>query len=1003
MNGLHDPHGHKRTSITELLNPVAAPPTVDPALPQPNGFPQHANYVNSPHYPHQQMGPPAHDQAQGQSATFKLSAASWDQGNSQANGGSAGHERTRQEQYAYPRGYPTPPGHPPNMYQDHSRPRPREEQANFDPALWQSPGVHEGNLSSYNQPMIAPTYSDERTSLSGEPPSTTPSPYPMPRGDSVNYYRQEHPVQGYSPRPPPPPPGNGTAWQQSERASVRVAARTTQEHPGPPHPMYHPPMHPSPYYPAHPGIPYNGAPYPPQVSAPAPPPPPNMAQTRASTPPQSRKRPSPRPDSDEPGSGPKPKKARTRAKSSAEGNATTGSRRGYNAKKRSEAAQIAAQNAQLMPNVSYTPVGGDKNKQKTADGAMRIVNENTNTSNTEAQGPLHPELQFARCMSNRYKNENFPRCVSCTRRWAGDTCRFQGIRFFLKDDKQNIVGVSFVENQKADAPSMHFPTRWNRPLDASHIREIKRTVAHALLPTLREELKHLNMPEIIRRPRESDVRATCDTCMTSIFSSSWMCRQCGREACAECFDKVRELTQPRVGASDAEIAALQAKRETHAHSNPFFLSCTRRNEHQYQDFSPMSRFCKDELVEVIKEMESLLEEVRLEKEAAAVAATTHTLDTDSESGLSADAQVTSLAAPIPSGGSAPTAGPVGVPASGAPSDGTSIISDEAEIPSHQITTYTDAELTEEEFRRVWKLGIPLLVTGVLDKFKIKWDPQYFIQKYQAQTCSIVECQTDANKRITVGEFFKMFGAYEGRTECWKLKDWPPSTDFKTAFPELYDDFSKAVPMPNYCRRDGALNIASHFPANTVAPDLGPKMYNAMATYQTEGSKGSTRLHMDMADAVNVMLHAEPRPDGSPGVAAWDLYRAEDADKLRKFLKRRFNAALSHDPIHSQQIYLDSTLRQELFDEYKVMSYRVYQKPGEAVFIPAGCAHQVANLADIIKVAVDFVSPENIARCEKLTGEFREQNQSMVWKEDVLQLRTMMWFAWLSCTRQEAEK
>ena len=60
------------------------------------------------------------------------------------------------------------------------------------------------------------------------------------------------------------------------------------------------------------------------------------------------------------------------------------------------------------------------------------------------------------------------------------------------------------------------------------------------------------------------------------------------------------------------------------------------------------------------------------------------------------------------------------------------------------------------------------------------------------------------------------------------------------------------------------------------------------------------------------------------------------------------------------------------------------------------------MADSIKVAVDFVSTKNIARCEKLTGEFREQNQSMVWKEDSLQLRTMMWFAWLSCTRQEEE-
>ena len=58
------------------------------------------------------------------------------------------------------------------------------------------------------------------------------------------------------------------------------------------------------------------------------------------------------------------------------------------------------------------------------------------------------------------------------------------------------------------------------------------------------------------------------------------------------------------------------------------------------------------------------------------------------------------------------------------------------------------------------------------------------------------------------------------------------------------------------------------------------------------------------------------------------------------------------------------------------------------------------MADCIKVASDYVSPENIERCERLTKEFREQNQNKVWKEDVLQLRTMMWFAWLSCCDQE---
>ncbi len=44
------------------------------------------------------------------------------------------------------------------------------------------------------------------------------------------------------------------------------------------------------------------------------------------------------------------------------------------------------------------------------------------------------------------------------------------------------------------------------------------------------------------------------------------------------------------------------------------------------------------------------------------------------------------------------------------------------------------------------------------------------------------------------------------------------------------------------------------------------MYNAFATADTEGSKGSTRLHMDMADAVNIMVYAEPCSDGAPGGA-----------------------------------------------------------------------------------------------------------------------------------------
>ncbi|KAH7916108.1 hypothetical protein BJ138DRAFT_996348 [Hygrophoropsis aurantiaca] len=995
MNGLHD--SHKRTSISQLLNPSSDSSSSYsnavqlPSLSAPAGLSQYHNPQNN-----SQGG---YGQPIEAGSSFHLRAASWDQVN--------------EDQSAVKRRLENgPPGRSyqmhPQMYSDvnaemnsrQTRIR-MEEPGSFGMAGSSWPAQPEVSNVSYGSPVMAPMYSDERTSLSGD--------YPPNNNYNPSYHEQQAQAMQNQ---------QSSSFQIAERASVRVAARGTamdshvaqqqqQQQRYAVAAFYPPPT-------AFPAIVYHA-------------PPPVQLQKRAST-------------EVEDNTAPKTKKARTKK---AAGEATGASKRGYNAKKRSEAAQIAAQNAQLMPTVSYAQAPGEKGKEKDGEAPMRIVTTD-NGQSSDQSAPLRPELQFARCMSNRYRSEQFPRCVSCTRRWAGDTCRFQGIRFFLKDSQRNIVGISFVENQKPDSPNMQFPMQWNAPLTLHHIRRTKRTIAQALLPTLRQELEHLGYPEIIRRTRESEVRATCDTCMTSIFSSSWMCRLCGREACAECFQQVKDLTEDRPGATQSEIAALQVRREKHAHSNPFFLSCTRRNEHHAKDFSPMSRFCKAELAQAIKEMESMLEEPDVDalpvigvidptlddtqpkasiEEEATVSATQPISSTPS-SGISTSPGETATDPPGPvSEDVNPTKGSPSLAegdqrviidevASAVPASDDQSIPNEDE-PSHATVTLADNELTEEVFRPLWAKGDPLVVTGLLPKFHIKWTPEYFKEKYTSQSCLILECQTDVNKRVSVGEFFSWFGNYEGRSECWKLKDWPPSTDFKTAFPELFEDFSRAVPVPNYVRRDGTLNIASHFPSNTVAPDLGPKMYNAMASFESAGSKGSTRLHMDMADAVNIMTYASSTPDGKPGCAAWDLFRACDADKVRQFLRKKHKGSYQHDPIHSQQFYMDKQQRKELYDLYGVKSHRVYQRPGEAVFIPAGCAHQesflykmtstcVCNLADCVKVASDFVSPENIERCEKLTREFREQNQSMAWKEDVLQLRTMMWFAWLNCCRQEKD-
>ncbi|KAI0771994.1 Clavaminate synthase-like protein [Trametes elegans] len=952
MNNLHDVSAHnKRTSINELLNPVGATssyphqqlPSLSAALQYAPNIPSHRHAPPPPQY---QQPPPQQQPPINSGPQFSLRAANWEPAKEEL---AQAQRRPESDPAACRFNPPSMPQHAPyaDNYSRHARPVGEAPHYSMEVQTW--PSSHETPSAAYGPPMMSPVYSDERA------------------GEFHLHSRSSL----LAPIPVLPAAANGDAMQ---RASNMLIIR-----PGPASPQAyytHPPMN--------------------MAFAAIPIAPPPMVQ---------QKRPSESVEEDQ--SGPKAKKARaTKGKGS---DSTAQARRGGNTKKRGEVAQNPAQTAQL---ISPTHVPANKGKDKASSssapafGAMRVVAED-GTSNPDAAGPLTPELQFARCMSNRYRSEEFPRCVSCTRRWAGDTCRFQGIRFFLKNQNRDIVGISFVESQKPDAPTMNFPNKWNINLETEHIRRVKRTVAEALLPILKQELSHLELPEIIRRPRESEVRATCDTCMTSIFSSSWMCRLCGREACAECFEQVKELTTDRVGAPEAEIAALQARREKHAHINPFFLSCTRRNEHQAKDFSPMSRFCKTELTQAINDMEAMLKQPNPDRLPALKEGEdpglTSSPKLSRDVGLSSGADSSSSAAGYETV-KTPTSPPepssfASASASSAPSGS---VAGAAPIPGHDTYVFADAELTEEKFRRVWSKGLPLVVTGLVHKFHIEWTPEYFSSRYGTQSCLILECQTEQNKRVTVGEFFGLFGKYEGRRDCWKLKDWPPSTDFKTAFPELYDDFSRATPVPNYVRRDGVLNIASHFPSNTISPDLGPKMYNAMASFESQGSKGSTRLHMDMADAINIMTYASSTPDGRPGCAAWDIFRADDTAKLRKFLRKKFKGQYQHDPIHSQQFYLDSSLRQELYKDYGVVSHRIYQKPGEAVFIPAGCAHQVCNLADCIKVACDFVSPENIDRCEALTREFREQNQSMAWKEDVLQLRTMMWFAWLSCVRQEKE-
>ena len=103
-------------------------------------------------------------------------------------------------------------------------------------------------------------------------------------------------------------------------------------------------------------------------------------------------------------------------------------------------------------------------------------------------------------------------------------------------------------------------------------------------------------------------------------------------------------------------------------------------------------------------------------------------------------------------------------------------------------------------------------------------------------------------------------------------------------------------------------------------------------------RGSTPLHLDATSAVNLLVHSSAGDSQVPG-ALWHIFRPEDSDPIRQYLRERGLYAPDEDPIHARQTYLTLTMRHELA-ERKISGYEIRQRPGDAIFIPAGCAHQV---------------------------------------------------------------
>ncbi|KDQ22494.1 hypothetical protein PLEOSDRAFT_1023300, partial [Pleurotus ostreatus PC15] len=194
------------------------------------------------------------------------------------------------------------------------------------------------------------------------------------------------------------------------------------------------------------------------------------------------------------------------------------------------------------------------------------------------------------------------------------------------------------------------------------------------------------------------------------------------------------------------------------------------------------------------------------------------------------------------------------------------------------------------FETVWSQALPLVVRGA-PGLLYDWSPTGFSRFLGHDPCDIVDCETDGVTRTTVNAFLEGLKESKVGGPVLKLKDYPEDMLFKDKSPTLARDFKSALPVPMYTYDDGPLNLAAMYPLDYACkPDIGPKVYAATASQCDNDHHGSTRLHMDMADAVNIMAH---------GRALWHIFASDDANSIRRVLKQHYPHL--HDVINSHRV------------------------------------------------------------------------------------------------------
>ncbi|XP_072341762.1 uncharacterized protein [Scyliorhinus torazame] len=306
------------------------------------------------------------------------------------------------------------------------------------------------------------------------------------------------------------------------------------------------------------------------------------------------------------------------------------------------------------------------------------------------------------------------------------------------------------------------------------------------------------------------------------------------------------------------------------------------------------------------------------------------------------------------------------------------------------------------FQEYWIKGLPVLVSGVLTSTDSNsWTPECLKEKLGEQSVSLVNCRDQSV--LTRARSKEFWQGFKSNSDCHRPKargtkilrlDYCTSEkEFSERMPAQFDELHRHLPLSEYTRNDGKLNLISRLPEETAKSQLELRVCSVYGLGLDDSNAGSTSLRLELTDTIHILVHAEPlqedwdmlekvflaRMEGDtvddaamrrlrdsserPG-ALWHIYSTQDTDRIRTFLQKvagegDAKAIAGQDEMCRQRYYLDQVLRTRLFEECGIRSRVVLQFGGDAVLIPVATNYQVQYFTSCITVTKAFVSSEHV--------------------------------------------